>query len=94
MVHSGGEIRLGVINRSYLYLLASDARAVLRPAALGLMKMGCSIGGASGLGDHRAFVLQVVGVVLMAFLLNKALRQGLRLVLHVLLELIGRFTKS
>ena len=85
MVHSGSEICLGVVNRSYLYLLASDARAVLRPAALCLMKMRCSICGASSLGDYRAFVLQVIGVMLMALLLNQALWQGLRLVLHILL---------
>ena len=73
MVHSGSEIRLGIVNRSYLYLLASDARAVLRPAALCLMKMRCSIRRSSSLGNHRAFVLQVIGVMLMALFLNQAL---------------------
>ena len=94
MVHSGSKICLGVVNRSYFYLLASDARAVLRPTALCLMKVRCTVGRSSSLGDHSTFVLQVIGVMLMAFFLNEAFWQGLRLVLHILLELIGRFTKS
>ena len=94
MVHSGSKIRFGVVNRSYFYLLASDARAVLRPTALCLMKVRCAIGRSSSLGDHSTFVLQVIGVMLMALFLNEAFWQGLCLVLHILLELIGRFTKS
>ena len=94
MVHSGSKIRFGVVNRSYFYLLASDARAVLRPTALCLMKVRCAVGRSSSLGDHSTFVLQVIGVMLMALFLNEAFWQGLCLVLHILLELIGRFTKS
>ena len=92
MVHSSSKVCLGVINRSYFYLLASDPRAVLRPTALCLMKMRCAVGGPRSLRDYRASVLEVIGVMLVTLFLNKALRQGLRLVLHVLLELIGRFT--
>ena len=93
MVHSGREVRLRITDGSYFYLLASDARAVLRPAALCLMKMRCPVSGPSGLWNDRALILEVIGIVLVAFFLNKALRQGLRLVLHVLLELVGRFTE-
>lgn len=93
--HRCSEIGLCSRQRSYLNLLAADARSLLWALAFGFLKVGCPIHWTNSLfGNCASFVLEIVGIMLMTLFAQKTFWQWLSLVLHVLLQLIRFLTES